>query len=159
MKQSEDGQLAWNGGGNAVRPNFFNKVFRFNYTAIPSADEKGMDDIAKGLKIAGYHKWYGDQAAKISRIPYRLHKNLGQGIKQNGPPSPPVEASQPVPTAQPTPAPPSPSYTPSVAASRAKYRKHLHKQREQQEAIFCDQCGARVGLASASRNNLGAQLP
>src|ERR1051326_7650884 len=49
----EQGQLAWNGEGVQIGQNFFNKVS--DSTLLPPTNrlKKDMDDIAKGLKIAG----------------------------------------------------------------------------------------------------------
>src|SRR5258708_35984768 len=49
----EQGQVAWNGEGVQIGPNFFSKVA--DSTMLPPTHrmKKDMDDIAKGLKIAG----------------------------------------------------------------------------------------------------------
>src|ERR1700676_169548 len=57
----EQGQAAWNGEGMQFGPNFFDKVS--DSTLLPPTHrlKKDMDDIAKGLKIAGA---LGSMAAK-----------------------------------------------------------------------------------------------
>src|SRR5712691_7577300 len=105
----EDGQVAWNGEGMQFGPNFFNKVS--DSTLLPPTHrlKKDMDDIAKGLKIAGAIGDMAMKAAKTIQDTIQTAQEPGPGQKQNGPSSPPVEASQPVPTAQPQrPAPSSP---------------------------------------------------
>ncbi len=155
----EDGQLAWNGEGMQFGPNFFNKVSDSTILPSPQRMKKDMDDIAKGLKIAGTIGGMAIKAAKTIQDTIQTAQEPGPGQKQNGPSSPPVEASQPVPTAQPQrPAPSSPSYTPP---SQPQVRSTVTppQQREQQEAIFCDQCGARARPGKRFCNNCGAQLP
>ena len=143
----EDGQVAWNGEGMQFGPNFFNKVS--DSTVLPPTHrmKKDMDDIAKGLKIAGTIGSMAIKAAKTIQDTIQTAQEPGPGQKQYAPSSSPTEASQPAPTAQPQqPAPSSPSYTPP-------------QQREQQEAVFCDQCGARARPGKRFCNNCGAQLP
>ena len=143
----EDGQVAWNGEGMQFGPNFFNKVS--DSTVVPPTHrmKKDMDDIAKGLKIAGTIGNMAIKAAKTVQDTIQTAQEPGPGQKQYAPSSSPTETSQPAPTAQPQqPAPSSPSYTPP-------------QQREQQEAVFCDQCGARARPGKRFCNNCGAQLP
>src|SRR5579863_2561119 len=60
----EQGQLSWNGEGMQFGPNYFNKVS--DSTILPSTHrlKKDMDDIAKGLKIAGTIGGMAVKAAK-----------------------------------------------------------------------------------------------
>jgi len=60
----EDGQLAWNGEGMQFGPNFFNKVSDSTILPSPQRMKKDMDDIAKGLKIAGTIGGMAIKAAK-----------------------------------------------------------------------------------------------
>ena len=155
----EDGQLAWNGEGMQFGPNFFNKVSDSTILPSPQRMKKDMDDIAKGLKIAGTIGGMAIKAAKTIQDSIQTAQEPGPGQKQNGPSSPPVEASQPVPTAQPQrPAPSSPSYTPPPQP-QVRSTVTPPQQREQQEAIFCDQCGARARPGKRFCNNCGARLP
>ena len=131
----EDGQLAWNGEGMQFGPNFFNKVS--DSTILPPTHrmKKDMDDIAKGLKIASTIGGMAVKAAKTIQDTIQTAQEPGPGQKQNGPSSPPVETSQPVPTAQPQqPAPSSPSYTPP-SQPQVQSTATPPQQREQQEAI------------------------
>jgi len=118
-----------------------------------------MDDIAKGLKIASTIGGMAVKAAKTIQDTIQTAQEPGPGQKQYAPSSSPGETSQPVPTAQPQqPAPSSPSYTPRLQP-QVQSTATPPQQREQQEAIFCDQCGARARPGKRFCNNCGAQLP
>jgi hypothetical protein len=62
--QEQEGQVSWNGEGIQIGQNFFNKVS--DSTMIPPTHriKKDMDDIAKGLKIAGTIGGFAIKAAK-----------------------------------------------------------------------------------------------
>jgi hypothetical protein len=155
----EDGQVAWNGEGMQFGPNFFNKVS--DSTVLPPTHrmKKDMDDIAKGLKIAGTIGSMAIKAAKTIQDTVQTAQEPGPGQKQYAPSSSPTETSQPAPTAQPQqPAPSSPSYTPPQQP-HVQSTATPPQQREQQEAVFCDQCGARARPGKRFCNNCGAQLP
>lgn len=154
----EDGQVAWNGEGMQFGPNFFNKVS--DSTVLPSTHrmKKDMDDIAKGLKIAGTIGSMAIKAAKTIQDTIQTAQEPGPGQKQYTPASSPTETNQPAPTAQPQqPASSSPSYTPPQPHVQSTATPP--QQREQQEAVFCDQCGARARPGKRFCNNCGAQLP
>lgn len=154
----EDGQVAWNGEGMQFGPNFFNKVS--DSTVLPSTHrmKKDMDDIAKGLKIAGTIGSMAIKAAKTIQDTIQTAQEPGPGQKQYTPASSPAETNQPTPTAQPQqPAPSSPSYTPPQPHVQSTATPP--QQREQQEAVFCDQCGARARPGKRFCNNCGARLP
>src|SRR5450755_1793758 len=74
----EDGQAAWNGEGMQFGPNFFNKVS--DSTMLPPTHrlKKDMDDIAKGLKIAGA---IGSMAAKaVKTVQETIQTTQGAGV-------------------------------------------------------------------------------
>src|SRR5437588_8038692 len=82
----DQGQLAWNGDGIQFGPNFFNKVS--DSTLLPPTHrlKKDMDDIAKGLKIAGA---IGGMAAKaIKTVQDTIQTTQGSGASATPQPTP-----------------------------------------------------------------------
>ncbi|HLI08850.1 MAG TPA: zinc ribbon domain-containing protein [Ktedonobacteraceae bacterium] len=73
----EQGQVSWNGEGIQIGQNFFNKVS--DSTMIPPTQrvKKDMDDIAKGLKIAGT---IGGMALKAAKT---VHSTI-QAVQEAG---------------------------------------------------------------------------
>ncbi len=73
----EQGQVSWNGEGIQLGQNFFNKVS--DSTMIPPTQrvKKDMDDIAKGLKIAGA---IGGMALKAAKT---VHSTV-QAVQEAG---------------------------------------------------------------------------
>jgi hypothetical protein len=152
----EDGQLAWNGEGMQFGPNYFTKVS--DSTLLPSTHhmKKDMDDIAKGLKIAGT---IGSMAIKAAKtIQDTIQTSQEPGSAQNHYASSPSagQTSQPVPASPPAQAMPS---SPNTVAPRPQAQTKVAPQQTEQEAIFCDQCGARARPGKRFCNNCGAQLP
>ena len=145
----EQGQLSWNGEGMQFGPNFFNKVA--DSTMLPSAQrlKKDMDDIAKGLKIAGA---IGGMAAKAAKtihdtVQATQSNESGAAATSNAPVAPARPASQPAQgNAQ---RPPQPSGQPVDAGQPAGTSS----------AVFCDQCGERVRPGKRFCNHCGAPLP
>lgn len=151
----EQGQLSWNGDGLQFGPNFFNKVS--DSTLLPPTNrlKKDMDDIAKGLKIASTIGGMAVKAAKTIHDTIQPTQEPSGGPAQTVPPPqspvPPAHpAAQPMPQAQPA----QPAQTPS---SHSPIQNAPAS--SQQEALFCDQCGARVRPGKRFCNNCGAQLP
>src|SRR5437763_16459420 len=60
----EDGKLAWNSEGMQFGPNFFNKVSDSTFLPPANRMKKDMDDIARGIKIAGTIGGMAMKAAK-----------------------------------------------------------------------------------------------
>lgn len=84
----EQGQVSWNGDGIQIGQNFFNKVS--DSTMIPPTQrvKKDMDDIAKGLKIAGT---IGGMALKAAKT---VHSTI-QAVQEAGSSQPNPFAVQP----------------------------------------------------------------
>jgi zinc-ribbon domain len=160
----EQGQIAPNGDGLQMGANSFNKVSDSTFLPPTNRLQKDMDDIAKGLKIAGTIGGIAIKAARTINETIQSTQGKGTGASstpaggttQQGPmqqsaysqPQPtPAYPSQPAQPAQPSPSsvPPSPSY----AASSAQ---------QQVETLYCDQCGARVRPGKRFCNNCGASL-
>jgi hypothetical protein len=160
----EDGLMAWNGEGMQFGPNFFNKVSDSTFLPPTHRTKKDMEDIAKGLKIASTLGGMAIKAAKTIQDTIQTAQEPGPGQKQYSPSSPPVGTAQPVPSApvspvsqpqQPAPSTPAHTSTPQPQAQGVT----TPPQREEQGAIFCDQCGARARPGKRFCNNCGAQLP
>jgi len=161
----EQGQAAWNGEGMQFGPNFFDKVS--DSTLLPPTHrlKKDMDDIAKGLKIAGA---IGSMAAKaVKTVQDTIQTTQGSGA--SAPPQPPQpkptqNAAAPVnPQSMPQqPAPPRPAPAQPVAPvynPPPVQQTATPTPQRAQETVFCDQCGARVRPGKRFCNNCGAQLP
>jgi len=127
------GQLAWNGEGVQIEQNFFSKVSDSTFLPPTQRVQKDMEDIAKGLKIAGTIGSFAIKAAKT------IHETVQstQAPHQSPPPQPAPSAP-----AQPTSVPPQPS-----------------SQQSSTETLYCDQCGARVRPGKHFCNQCGAWLP
>lgn len=133
----EQGQQAWNGEGLQLGPNFFNKVS--DSTLLPPTKrlKKDMDDIARGLKIASAIGGMAMKAAKTIHDTIQTAQEPGTGSAPTTTPN--QDAAPDNPQTQPAYTPPSPAPA--------------------QEALFCDQCGARARPGKRFCNNCGAQLP
>lgn len=152
-RTQQQGQLSWNGDGVQIGEHFFNKVS--DSTVLPPTHriKKDMEDIAKGIKIAGtigstvfkaaktIHETIQSTQASTSPAP-----NGAQPVPQNRPPQP----MRPVPPAPPIQQPP-PMAAPVQAAPPVQ-------QNSSQGTLFCDQCGARARPGKRFCNNCGAQL-
>jgi len=152
----EQGQLAWNGEGLQMSADFYNKVS--DSTLLPPTHrmQQNMEDIAKGLKIAGAIGGMAIKAAKTIQDTIQSAQGPAQGQvpTQGAPPAQgtaPPAASPPLPVqpAAPTPAPPSPVQSTVNTASTAQ---------GDPDALFCDQCGARRRPGKRFCNNCGARF-
>lgn len=142
---------------------FFEKVADSTFMPPPQRVKSNMEDIAKGLKIAGAIGGTVLKAAKT--IQDTLQTPQGQqGTAANTPnaaPSAPPQSSyqsQQPPQAQPSwqapPAQPSqPAYTPPQAAP------NYAASPQDEETLYCDQCGSPVRPGKKFCNSCGARLP
>lgn len=155
----EQGQISWNGEGLQWGTIFFTKVS--DSTLLPPTHrlQKDMEDIAKGLKLAGT---IGGAAIKAVKT---IHETIqaaqgptpapGQGQMQPPPSmsSPPSQGTiQSAPPAQPVP--PAPPPMQAVPNGNATTSPPLGDP----EALFCDQCGARRRPGKRFCNICGARL-
>ena len=153
----EQGQLAWNGEGLQMGADFFNKVS--DSTLLPPTHrmQQNMEDIAKGLKIAGTIGGMAIKAAKTIQGTMQSAQAPAQGQVPTPQGAPPVQGtaqpaappSTPVQPAAPTPTPPAPVQSPVNTASTPQ---------GDPDALFCDQCGARRRPGKRFCNNCGARL-
>lgn len=151
----EQGQLAYNQDGLQLGKDFFNKVS--DSTLLPPTHrmKKDMEDIAKGLKIAGTIGGIAMKAAKS------IHETIQTGQEQatsnTAAPSPQPGGAQvnPSPAQQ---APAKPAYQPPPVRTAPPTMQSAQPQSEQIEALFCDQCGARIRPGKKFCNNCGARI-
>src|SRR6266516_4421116 len=141
----EQGQLAWNGEGLQMDTDFFNKVS--DSTLLPPTHrmQQNMEDIAKGLKIAGT---IGSMAIKAAKTVQGTIQSA-QGPAQGQVPTPTQGAPPAQGPAQATTPPPAPVQPTINTASTAQ---------GDPDALFCDQCGARRRPGKRFCNNCGARL-
>ena len=144
----EQGQISWNGEGLQIGQDFFNKVS--DSTLLPPTHrlKKDMDDIAKGIKIAGTIGGMAIKAAKTIQDTLQTAQTPAPGSGQAPSASPPSAAGRPSSPA-PSPAQPTPSAQPAQNAAPQK----------DVETLFCDQCGAHARPGKRFCNICGAQLP
>jgi hypothetical protein len=157
----EQGQISWNGEGLQWSTNFFTKVS--DSTLLPPTHrlQKDMEDIAKGLKLAGTIGGAAIKAVKTIHETIQAAQGPAPGQGQTQPPpsmssSPSQGTVQSIPQApmpaQPvSPAPPPMQAMPNVNATTTPPQGDP-------EALFCDQCGARRRPGKRFCNSCGAQL-
>lgn len=152
------GQLSWNGTGVQLGPNFFNKVS--DSTMLPPTErvKKDMDDIAKGLKIAGAIGGMALKAAKgiHDTIQSTQTPPAGQYAQGTAVPQPNNAAS---PQASPLQAPAPGPQVPSTPPYAAPVQPVATPQNATNAPLFCDQCGARVRPGKRFCSQCGARLP
>lgn len=153
----EQGQLSWNGEGLQWGTIFFTKVS--DSTLLPPTHrlQKDMEDIAKGLKLAGTIGGAAIKAVKTIHETIQAAQGPAPGQGQMQPPpsmsSPPSQGTiQSAPPAQPVP--PAPPPMQAVPNGNATTSPPLGDP----EALFCDQCGARRRPGKRFCNSCGARL-
>ncbi len=160
----EQGRIEPNGTGLHIGPNFFNKVS--DSTLLPPTHrlQKDMDDIAKGLKIAGT---IGGMAIKAAKTIQGTIQVVQGTQPQQGPNSRPSTTNVPYQTmpSQPTSTQPAqaqqPIYTQQSATNSqtpSDPTQSAPAAHNPTEALFCDQCGARIRPGKRFCNNCGARL-
>lgn len=146
----QQGQLSWNGEGVQIGQDFFTKVS--DSTLLPPTHrlQKDMDDIAKGLKVAGT---IGSIAIKAAKT---IHETI-QPSQASTPAQAPVQGpQQSTPTQPAQSAPPAYNTMPSTPPSGPAQST---VQPSSTETLFCDQCGARARPGKRFCNQCGARLP
>jgi zinc-ribbon domain len=144
----EQGQIADN--GLQIGSDFFEKVS--DSTLLPPTHrlKSNMEDIAKGLKIAGA---IGGSAIKaVKTIQDTIQNAQGQGASSTPASNSPSQSAPPysqAPGYQPPQTPP-PAAQPAPAAPG---------QGQDAETLFCDQCGQPVRPGKLFCNHCGARLP
>jgi len=147
----EQGQVTAN--GIQIGNNFFEKVS--DSTLLPPTHrlKSNMEDIAKGLKIAGA---IGGTAMKAVKT---IQDTIQPAHGQQSPPVSQTPSSQPQDAQQqpqgyqvPQPAPAAPPVPPSQPAPSTIPGQHV-------ETLYCDQCGMPVRPGKRFCNHCGARLP
>jgi hypothetical protein len=155
----EQGNIAPNGEGMQMGASFFNKVS--DSTLLPPTHrlQKDMDDIAKGLKIAGAIGGIAIKAAKT------INETIQSTQGTTAPSTPQGGAAQPAPAQQPAypqslsqPAYQAPSAQPVQSAPSSVPPYTAQAQQQDVETLYCDQCGARARPGKRFCNNCGARL-
>ncbi|HEU0003656.1 MAG TPA: zinc ribbon domain-containing protein [Ktedonobacteraceae bacterium] len=145
----EQGQLAAN-DGLQIGNNFFEKVS--DSTLLPPTHrlKSNMEDIAKGLKIAGA---IGGTAIKaVKTIQDSIQSAQGQHPTSTSNPPSQQNTYQPSSYQPPqNPPPAQPTYTAPPAQGQG--------QGQNAETLFCDQCGKPVRPGKLYCNHCGARLP
>lgn len=151
------GQLAWNGDGLQYGPDFFNKVS--DSTLLPPTHrmKQDMDDIAKGLKIAGTIGGMAMKAAKTIQDTIQSTQETGNTATgqpgRTGQAGPGQGAPQPYPSAPPT-------QWQAQPVNRAAPQPQASNTNQAEAApLFCDQCGAPARPGKRFCNHCGAELP
>ena len=143
----EQGQLAADGGVQ-IGNNFFEKVS--DSTLLPPTHrlKSNMEDIAKGLKIAGA---IGGTAIKaVKTIQDGIQTAQGpRSTPASNPPSQGTNTNQQPPSYQP------PQYSPPAQPASTA----TAGQGQNVETLYCDQCGNPVRPGKLYCNHCGARLP
>ena len=136
---------------------FFEKVADSTFMPPPQRTKSNMEDIAKGLKIAGAIGGTVFKAAKTIQDTLQSSQSApgqqtGTAASPNADPTPPPQQAS-ASTQQSSwqaPAQPAPTPPPAASASTAHY---------EDETLFCDQCGAPVRSGKKFCSKCGARLP
>jgi hypothetical protein len=148
----ENAQLSPNGDGLQIGPNHFQKVSDSTYLPPTHRLQQNMDDIAKGLKIAGAIGGMAMKAAKT--IQNTIQTTQGQN-QASTPSNTPVQGSG---------QPPTQPYQTQTQTSGQPYQTPPQTSPNQSQptdtpaAIFCGQCGTRNRPGKLFCHNCGARL-
>ena len=150
--KQEQGEVSWNGDGVQIGQNFFNKVSDSTFLPPTHRMKQDMDDIAKGLKIAGTIGGMAMKAAKTINETIQATREPGVGPQQTQPGPSQAQPAQPS-YQQPS------TYQPPVQAPQTPAPQPAQPTvLGQPAALYCDQCGARVRPGKSFCNNCGARL-
>lgn len=146
----EEEQAQIQDAGLQFGKDYFEKVADSTFMPPPQRVKSNMEDIAKGLKIAGAIGGTVLKAAKTIQDTLQTSQPAQQqsgtaGTSQQAVPAPTAQQSwqaQPAPPASPPPQQAAPISTPSG-----------------DETLFCDQCGSPVRPGKKFCNKCGARLP
>ena len=144
----QQGQIAAN--GLQIGNDFFEKVS--DSTLLPPTHrlKSNMEDIAKGLKIAGA---IGGTAVKaVKAIQDTIQNTQGQGSRSTPASNPPMQSTNThaqAPSYRPPQTPPPAQPAPAATAGQG----------QDVETLFCDQCGQPVRPGKLYCNHCGARLP
>ncbi len=144
----EQEQLQIQDAGLQAGKDFYEKVSETTFMPPPQRVKSNMEDIAKGLKIAGAIGGTMLKAAKTLQDtlqPSQQPQGTSGNAAQSSPAQPSAQAQQ---SWQPQ------SPTPQQAAPGSGYSPP-----QEEETLFCDQCGAPTRPGKKFCNTCGARLP
>jgi cell division protein FtsN len=151
----EQGQVLAN--GIQIGSDIFEKVSDSTFLPPPQRMKSNMEDIAKGLKIAGAIGGAAIKAVKTLQDTIQTAQGSQQsttGSSANpssaGTPQQTYQPPQPTPTPTYNPPSPTPTYTAPASSTAAA---------QESETFFCDQCGQPVRPGKRFCNHCGARLP
>jgi|SRR5581483_11243536 len=139
---------------------FFEKVADSTFMPPPQRMKSNMEDIAKGLKIAGAIGGTVLKAAKTIQDTLQSSQQSQQGAPANTAPpaaSQPASQAQQSAPAQSWQAPP--PATPAQPASTPAQSSPGPSSPDDDETLYCDQCGMPVRPGKKFCNHCGARLP
>jgi uncharacterized phage infection (PIP) family protein YhgE len=138
---------------------FFEKVADSTFMPPPQRVKSNMEDIAKGLKIAGA---IGSTVLKAAKTIQDTLQSSPQGQQGTSTNTTPPSAAQPAAQA-PQPAPAQSWQAPSAAQPQSAYPQAqpapAPSSPQDDETLFCDQCGQPVRPGKKFCNHCGARLP
>jgi hypothetical protein len=148
--QQEQGQIL--AEGLQFGKDFYEKVSESTFMPPTQRVKSNMEDIAKGLKIAGTIGGTMMKAARSIQDSIQTQPSQNQaGTPANQQNAGPAPAQQPAPSAQSWQAPPAASnVTPPPVAHTVPQFEH--------ETYFCDQCGSPVRAGKRFCNKCGASV-
>jgi Predicted membrane protein len=166
----EQGMLDADGTGLTLGPNHFTKVS--DSTMLPSTHrmQQNMDDIAKGLKIAGTIGGFAMKAAKTiqstiqttqgqgSNATEEPQPHSGSGTAPNGSPQAPYQPQQQPQPQQSQSVPQRPVYQPQVPNQAQPAPAAQPQPAVPRTTLYCDQCGAHIRPGKRFCNNCGARI-
>ncbi len=130
---------------------FFEKVSDSTMLPPTQRTKSNMEDIARGLKLAGAIGGTVIKAAKT--IQDTLQTTPGQGTQNTQPGQAPSAPAQPTQPSQPSQA------APYQAPAQARTAQAASSSPRDEETLFCDQCGTSVRPGKRFCNTCGARLP
>jgi len=154
----ENGQLTPE--GIQIGPNFFEKVS--DSTLLPPTHrlQSNMEDIAKGLKIAGALGSAAVKAAKTIQDTLQTAQGTQSTSTKNSHSQSSNQPGQRNPVTQNQPAPNPYQADPQPSMTQSQYRtEHSAAAHQDAETLFCDQCGAPVRPGKKFCSQCGAKLP
>ncbi|GAC1469127.1 MAG: hypothetical protein PVSMB5_14980 [Ktedonobacteraceae bacterium] len=160
----EQARVAPDGEGLSIGPNFFTRVSDSTFLPPTHRLQKDMDDIAKGLKIAGTIGGMALKAAKTIQgtiqVAQGSQSQPGSNSGASTPtPAPLYQPASPQSSGGYSPQqPPSAQHTVPGTPGSAQSIPAEPPPQGVAGALFCDQCGARVRSGKRFCNNCGAPL-
>ncbi len=146
------GQISPNGDGIQLEKDLFNKIS--DSTVLPSANrmKADMDDIARGLKIAGT---LGGMALKAAKTVQETLQQPSPTPPQSSYPAQGSQSSSPA-TSQAASGNPPSTYSPPTAGSPTQSQGYPSSANV--ETLYCDQCGTPARSGKRFCNHCGAAL-